>query len=100
MPIPTALGASPKTSKMQISPERCGSSSIPTIQTEAIERGLSSIPARTSSRPRGGVRPHRASPPEPAEVRGEAPPGRPGLAHDLAVAEGLLAVAGARLHAR
>ena len=49
--MPTACGASPKTSKMQISPQRSGSSSSPTIQTAAIERGLMSIRARTSSTP-------------------------------------------------
>ena len=51
MPIPIAVGASPKTSKTQISPQRFGSSSSPTIHTDAIERGLSSIRARTSIRP-------------------------------------------------
>ena len=40
--------ASPKTSNTQISPQRVGSSSSPTIHTEAIERGLRSIRARTS----------------------------------------------------
>ena len=51
MPIPIAAGASPKTSKTQISPQRFGSSSSPTIHTDAIERGLNSIRARTSIRP-------------------------------------------------
>ncbi len=58
-PIPTAVvalpssasRASPKTSKMQISALRAGSSSSPTIHTAAIERGLRSILARTSSSP-------------------------------------------------
>ena len=62
--MPTAAlpgsSASPKTSKMQISPQRSGSSSSPTIHTDAIERGLSSIRARTSSRPWCGVQPHCA----------------------------------------
>ena len=49
--MPIAVGASPNTSKMQISPQRFGSSSSPTIHTDAIERGLRSIRARTSSRP-------------------------------------------------
>ena len=60
MPDPTACGASPKTSKTQISPQRSGSSSRPTIHTDAIERGLRSIRARTSRRPYRGVHPHCA----------------------------------------
>ena len=36
-------------------------SSSPTIQTEAIERGLRSMRARTSSRPYSGVQPHWVS---------------------------------------
>ena len=55
---PSVARASPKTSKTQISPQRAGSSSSPTIQTDAIERGLSSIRARTSSTPWCGVQPH------------------------------------------
>ena len=42
---------------MQISAQRVGSSSSPTIHTAAIDRGLSSIRARTSSRPWCGVQP-------------------------------------------
>ena len=61
MPQPMARGASPKTSKTQISPQRSGSSSSPIIHTEAIERGLSSIRARTSIRPWWGVQPHCVS---------------------------------------
>ena len=49
--MPTAVDASPNTSKMQISPERFGSSSSPIIHTAAIDRSLNSIRARTSSRP-------------------------------------------------
>ena len=44
----------------QISPQRVGWSSSPTIHTEAIERGLRSIRARTSSSPWWGVQPHWA----------------------------------------
>ena len=63
-PIPTAAlpacSASPNTSNTQISAQRCGSSSSPTIHTAAIERGVSSIRARISSRPWCGVQPHCA----------------------------------------
>jgi hypothetical protein len=45
---------------MQISAERSGSSSSPTIHTAAIERGVRSMRARTSSRPWCGVQPHCA----------------------------------------
>lgn len=55
MPMPTAGPAwsiaSPNTSKRQISPERRGSSSMATIQTDAIERAVSSMRARTSRTP-------------------------------------------------
>jgi len=55
MPMPTAGPApsiaSPNTSKTQISPERWGSSSMPAIQTDAIERAVSSMRARTSRTP-------------------------------------------------
>ena len=43
---------------MQISAQRAGSSSRPTIHTAAIDRGLRSIRARTSSSPKCGVQPH------------------------------------------
>jgi catechol 2,3-dioxygenase-like lactoylglutathione lyase family enzyme len=48
----------PKTSKIQISAQRSGRSSSPTIHTAAIERGLRSIRARTSSSPYSGSLPH------------------------------------------
>jgi hypothetical protein len=60
MPLPTASMASPNTSNTQISPDCCGSCSSPTIHTDAIERGLSSMRARTSISPYSGVQPHRA----------------------------------------
>ena len=79
--------SSPNTSKTQISPERSGSSSMPTIQADAIERAVRSIRARTSRR----------------RMRRPSPLRRLHLAHAEPVAERLLANRAASLtgeHAR
>ena len=64
-PTPTAADpgstASPNISATQISADRSGSSSSPTIQNATIDRGVTTARARSSMYPPDGVHPQNAS---------------------------------------